>query len=144
MRRYETTYILRPNLGDNIINEIVERTNSLITNDGGAIIYQDVWGLKKLAYDIKKESLGYYIYIDFAAPETLINEMERIFRIDDNIIRYLTIKVADDIDQDKIASEAERLAAESIALKETKEVDDTQYEEEDSEYDELEDEEQSF
>ena len=115
MRRYETTYILRPNLGESLFTEIIERTNDIIKNDGGAIINLERWGSKKLAYEIKKETLGYYIYFDYAAPGTTIHEMERIFRIDDRVLRFLTVKLEDAIDQDTIEKETELAAATSTA-----------------------------
>ena len=111
MRRYETTYILRPNLGEEQFSEIIERTNNIVTGDGGAIIDLKRLGNRKLAYEIKKETLGQYIYFDFAAPGTTILEMERIFRIDDNVLRFLTVKLADSIDEGTISSEIEMIAA---------------------------------
>lgn len=127
MRRYETTYILRPNLGEDQFAEIIERTNSIITDDGGAIINLARWGTRKLAYEIKKETLGYYIHFDFAALGTSVHEMERIFRIDDRVLRYLTIKLADAIDEETIAKETELAAAAQAAEAEsTAEGEDTE------------------
>jgi len=110
MRRYETTYILRPNLGEEQFSEIIERTNSIVTGDGGAIINLERLGNRKLAYEIKKEILGHYIYFDFAAPGSTIKEMERIFRIDDSVLRFLTVKLADSIDEETVANEIELIA----------------------------------
>lgn len=115
MRRYETTYILRPNLGENLFNEIIERTNEIIGADGGSIIDLDRWGLKKLAYEIKKETQGYYVYMDFAAQPSAVKEMERIFRLDDRLLRFLTIKLADAIDEETIEKEKEAIAAKAAA-----------------------------
>ena len=123
MRRYETTYILRPNLGESQFIEIIERTNDIIKNDGGAIIHLEQWGSKKLAYEIKKETLGYYIYFDYAAPGTTVHEMERIFRIDDRVLRYLTVKLEDSIDQETIAKETELAIASEAAKSESEETD---------------------
>lgn len=111
MKRYETTYILRPNLGEDQFAEIIERTGNIVRNDGGAVIYLERWGTRKLAYEINKESSGHYVFFDYAAPGTTVRELERIFRIDDRVLRYLTIKLADSIDQETIASETERAAA---------------------------------
>lgn len=108
MRRYETTYILRPNLGEEQFSEIIERTNDIVTKDGGTIINLERWGTRKLAYEIKKESNGQYIYFDYAAAPDSIKEMERIFKIDDRVLRFLTVKLADDIDEETVAQEKER------------------------------------
>jgi len=110
MRHYETTYILRPNLGEDQFTEIIERTNSLITNDGGTIIALDRWGMKRLAYEIKKEVQGYYVYVNYAAPGHTIEELERIFRIDDRLLRFLTVKLSDSMSEEAITQEKERIA----------------------------------
>lgn len=115
MRHYETTYILRPNLGEEQFVEIIERTNAIIEGDNGAVIdidrSSDRWGMRKLAYEIKKETQGYYIYMNYAAPGSTIQEIERIFRIDDRVLRYLTVKLADEINTAGIDQEKERIAA---------------------------------
>jgi len=111
MRQYETTFILRPNLGEDQFTEIIDRTCGIITDDGGVIIDVDRWGIKRLAYEIKKESMGYYVCLNYAASGTTIEEVERIFRIDDRLLRFLTIKLADEINTDGIEKEKEAFAA---------------------------------
>uniref|UniRef100_UPI004056A7A3 30S ribosomal protein S6 n=1 Tax=Candidatus Electronema sp. TaxID=2698783 RepID=UPI004056A7A3 len=111
MRHYETTWIMRPSLGEAQFTEIIDRTAAIITGDGGTVIDIARWGIKKLAYDIKKESQGCYVCMNFAAPGATIKELERIFRIDDRLLRYLTVKLADAIDAAGIEQEKERIAA---------------------------------
>ena len=115
MRHYETTYILRPSLGEEQFTEIIERTADLVKNDSGTVIDLSRWGLKQLAYEIKKESQGYYVCMNFAAPGSAIKEIERIFGIDDRVLRYLTIKLADSIDQEGIDQEKEKIASRAAA-----------------------------
>ena len=115
MRHYETTYILRPNLGDAIFTEIVDRTNAIVADFGGTLISEERIGMRRLAYAIKKEVQGYYVYINFAAPGEAVAEIERIFRIDDRVLRYLTIKLGDSIDTECIEAERERIAATAAA-----------------------------
>ncbi|MDW7771807.1 MAG: 30S ribosomal protein S6 [Desulfobulbaceae bacterium] len=147
MRRYETTYILRPNLGETQTTEIIDRTNDIINNDGGTIIWFEQWGVKKLAYEINKENHGYYVYFDFAAPGTTVQEMERIFNIDDRVLRFLTIKVVDSIAPEEIEQAAEKAAssaaAKSAKLEESDDDDDKDEDEdeEDSDDDSSDDEE---
>ena len=100
MRRYETIFIIRPTITEDDITGIIEKVNSIIEGDGGTFIRVDKWGLKKLAYLIKKESQGYYVYVDYAGMPASVKEMERIFRIDDRILKYLTVKLADSCDPD--------------------------------------------
>lgn len=102
MRRYETIFILRPNTGEEEITKIVESTQQIIVDDGGTIIELNRWGMKKLAYLIKKESLGYYVYCDYAGTPEAVTEIERKFRIDDAVLKYLTVKTAAEINEDEI------------------------------------------
>lgn len=115
MRHYETTYILRPNLGEEQFTEIIDRTNAIITNDGGAIISLDRWGMRRLAYEINKEVQGYYVYLNYAAPSNAVDEIERIFRIDDRALRYLTIKLGDSMTAEAIEMEKQRIAEKAAA-----------------------------
>ena len=128
MRHYETTYILRPNLGEEQFTEIIDRTNAIVTNDGGVIICLDRWGIKRLAYEINREIQGYYVYMNYAAPGKTVDEIERIFRIDDRALRYLTVKLGDAMDAEAIEVEkqriAEKAAARAKALSEDTEGDD--------------------
>lgn len=119
MRHYETTYILRPNLGEEQFTEIIDRTNAIITNDGGGIIHLDRWGIKRMAYEIDKEIQGYYVYLNYAAPGKTVDEIERIFRIDDKVLRYLTVKLGDSMNEESIEAEKQRIAerAERAAAK---------------------------
>lgn len=95
MRRYETISIIRPSVGEDEIEAISQKTADIITSGGGIIINTDKWGLKKLAYPIQKELQGYYIYTVFAAKPAEVNEMERIFKINDQILKFMTIKLQD-------------------------------------------------
>ena len=123
MRRYETIYILRPTLGEEEINRVVESTNAILALDGGKIIAFDKWGVRKLAYLIKKESNGYYVFCDYGTDPANVMEMERKFRIDDAVMKYMTVKIADTIDAEGITAarseyEAAKVAAAELAKKE--------------------------
>ena len=102
MRRYETIIIVRPNVGEDEIEAITNKATSTIESDGGTILRINDWGLKKLAYLIKKENQGYYVYLDYAGVPESIAEIERIFRIDDRVLKYLTVKLADSCDPEAV------------------------------------------
>ena len=122
MRRYETIFIVRSNIAEDEIDAVINKTSSIIEGDGGIIIRIDKWGLKKLAYLIKKESQGYYVYLDYAGIPASVSEIERIFRIDDKVLKYLTIKLADSCDPEAIKEELASIeAALTSAEDETKE-----------------------
>jgi small subunit ribosomal protein S6 len=115
MRRYETVYILRPTLGEEQINTVIDNTTKIIQSDNGLIIDSDKWGLKKLAYPIKKETLGYYVFCDFAGTPAAVAEFERKFRIDDSILRYLTVKTSDAITAEEVEIATNELATRKAA-----------------------------
>ena len=118
MRRYETIFIIRPNAGEDDITEIIDRNTGIIVDDfGGTMLTIDKWGMKKLAYLIKKEQQGYYVYIQYAGLPEAVMEMERLLKIDDRILKYMTIKLqeqfAPDPEFDKADAEEEADAAET-------------------------------
>ena len=92
MRRYETICIITPNANEDDITAIIDRTNGVIEQFGGSIIQIDRWGLKKLAYLIMKENQGYYVYSEYAGSPEAVDELERLFRIDEKVFKYMTVK----------------------------------------------------
>lgn len=122
MRRYETVFILRPSQSEDEINAIIENTKNIILNDHGSIIDLNKWGMKKLAYTIKKEIQGQYVFCDFAGTPASVAEFERKFRIDDAVLKYLTIKTADAISEEEIGKAiAEADAKQAAQVRETSE-----------------------
>lgn len=123
MRRYETIFILRPNAGEEEITRVVESTTQVILDQKGSIIELNKWGIKKLAYLIKKESLGYYVYCDYAGTPAAVAEIERKFRIDDVVLKYMTIKTADAINEDQIQQAIADVTAKEALVAEGEETD---------------------
>ena len=119
MRRYETIFILRPSQSEDEVNTIIENTKKVILDEKGAIIGLSRWGLKKLAYTIKKETQGQYVFCDFAGTPAAVTEIERKFRIDDAVLKYLTIKTADSITDEEIEKAIAEADAKLAAAKET-------------------------
>jgi len=115
MRRYETIYILRPTLSEDEVTEVIEKTNAILCTGEGQIIAIDKWGLRKLAYLIKKESNGYYVFCDHGTDPANVTEMERIFRIDDAVMKYMTVKVADTINTEGIEAARGEYEAAKVA-----------------------------
>ena len=113
MRRYETITIIRPSAGEDDITGIIERTQGIIEANGGSIVTIDKWGLKKLAYLIDKEQQGYYVFIEYAGLPEAVAEMERIYRIDDRVLKFMTIKTQDVFTADAPKKEAESEAEEA-------------------------------
>lgn len=102
MRRYELIYILRPNSAEDEINKVIDYAGKIVADEKGTIIDLNKWGMRKLAYPIKKELQGYYVFCDYAGTPAAVTEIERRFRIDDSVLKYLTVKVADTISDAEI------------------------------------------
>ena len=117
MRRYETIFILDPDQNEEIRKQILDRTTGLIEKDGGYIANVDEWGNRKLAYPIAKKARGHYIRLDYVAEGTIIFELERTFRLDDRVLKYMTIVLDKytSIETVKAELEAAEKAAEEAA-----------------------------
>ncbi len=115
---YETIIIIRPDVDDAAIEAIAEKLEGIITGSGGHILIRDDWGKKRLAYPIAKHQKGHYILFNYLSQAGEIDELERIIRIDDQIVRFLTVRRAEAVDVDtrlKAAEEQRRLRAEERA-----------------------------
>ncbi|HEU4764794.1 MAG TPA: 30S ribosomal protein S6 [Candidatus Eisenbacteria bacterium] len=91
MKLYETTIIFDPGLEEARINEEVDRVTGPIAQAGGEVVEVQRWGKKKLAYNIKKRRDGTYIHVKHKSPATLIAEMDRRFRLNESVLRHLTV-----------------------------------------------------
>ncbi|MGD0076377.1 MAG: 30S ribosomal protein S6 [Candidatus Binataceae bacterium] len=107
MRRYETIFILRSDLGEAQINESIKRFEGIVAGSGGELIETDVWGSRELAYNIGRERRGHYIRFDYAAPGAAMNELERNLKLADDVLRYLSVLVAPEADAAKLRGEIE-------------------------------------
>ena len=103
---YELTFILKPELGEDVNTRTIEKLLGVIERYEGVVLINDSWGRRKLAYPIERHQFGFYVYLNYVGPAGLPHEMERLIRIDDNIIRFLTVKLSDDIDAEEIKSDA--------------------------------------
>mgnify|MGYP000310192353 CR=1 FL=1 len=93
MNQYETVFILTPVLSDVQMKEAVEKFKGILTAEGAAIVNEENWGLKKLAYPIQKKSTGFYCLLEFKAEPTIIKTLETGYRRDEKVIRYITVKL---------------------------------------------------
>lgn len=115
MRRYETIAILDPDLSEDGRAPVFDRLTDLIPAQNGFLVKLDQWGSRKLAYDIKKKSRGYYVCIDLCGDGALINEMERFFRIDDRVLKFMTVVLDKDVDLEAVKAEIAEAEAEAKA-----------------------------
>ncbi|HNQ37472.1 MAG: 30S ribosomal protein S6 [Prolixibacteraceae bacterium] len=99
MNQYETVFIATPVLSEPQVKEAVKKFRDIITDNGGEMIHEEEWGMKKLAYPIQKKSTGFYHLFEFKAAPAFIDKLETEFRRDEKVIRFLTVKL------DKYAAE---------------------------------------
>lgn len=92
MNKYEAMYIVTPEMEDEDIKGVIEKFSGIITANGGEIEKTDEWGRKKLAYPIDYKTEGYYVLVNFAAAPELPRELERNFRNDESILRYMVVR----------------------------------------------------
>ena len=97
MRNYESVFIVRPSAGAEAeLTAIIDKYSGVITTHQGEIAGVDRWGLQKLAYTINKETQGFYLLLRYTMSPDGIKEMERQLRIDDRILKFLTVKLTGD------------------------------------------------
>jgi small subunit ribosomal protein S6 len=111
MRRYETIVIVDPDVGDEQREPVFDRTRELIPQQNGILVKIDNWGTKKLAYEIKKKVRGFYSRIDYCGSGPLVDEIERFFRIDDRVLKFMTVMLDERVDPERIQEEIARAAA---------------------------------
>ena len=123
MRRYETITIIDPDLSEEERRPVLERVEGLMPQQDGLLVEIDEWGARKLAYEIKKKMRGFYVRFDYCGTGELVNEIERFFRIDDRVLKYMTVLQEDQVDIDQIKamiaaaaeSKKEKPAPEAVA-----------------------------
>lgn len=91
MRRYETFIIIDPDLSEEQRLPVLEKIKEVLAQMGGFLVRTDEWGSRKLAYAIKKKERGYYVRLDFCGTSQFVSEMERFCRIDDRVLKYMTV-----------------------------------------------------
>ena len=114
-REYETIYILRPNTPNEGVAEVNTRIKGVIESMGGKVLKVDNWGKRRLAYEVAKERKGIYLYWLYLAKSGVVEEAERNLRMLDNVIRYLTVKVDENIVVDARPSEIDDTSYEKAA-----------------------------
>jgi small subunit ribosomal protein S6 len=120
MRRYETVWVVNGDLPDEEVKATIDKFTRIITGHGGMIVGLDEWGRRKLAYKIKTAARGYYVLADFAGMPDTVKELERNYRIDDRVVRFLTTIKSDKVNlqalQEEIASKAQAAADKAAAV----------------------------
>jgi len=112
MRRYETIVILDPDISEEERAPVFNRVSDTIAQGNGFLVNLDEWGNRKLAYEIKKKPRGHYTRIDFCGSGVIVDEIERFFRIDDRVMKYLTVLQDENVDVERIKEDIARQESE--------------------------------
>jgi len=115
MKEYELTVLIHPDLEADLETPLT-KVRDIITNAGGTIIREDNWGKKKLAYPIRREEFGIYVYMDVSLPSDAPLKISNIFNITDEVLRYLLVTVNE---KARKALAAEQSRAEDNAANDT-------------------------
>ena len=95
MKAYEVLYIIRPDLDDEAIAATVDKLSEVVTSNGGSDVAIDKWGKRRLAYEVNDYREGFYVLMNFNGEARTAQEVERIMKISDTVVRFLTTKKED-------------------------------------------------
>ena len=93
MRIYEELFIVRPDLPEEQIDQLIEQLTTLIAGQGGNVDKSDKWGVRKLAYRVQKRTEGFYVLLQFVAKPETVKELERRLRVSDEVMKFITVRI---------------------------------------------------
>jgi small subunit ribosomal protein S6 len=98
LREYETIFLLKPELTDDNVDRLKDRVRGIVSREGGKVIRFTVWGKKKTLYPVAKQPRAIYVHTHYLGDSKMVAEVERNLRIYDEVTRYLSVKIADEVD----------------------------------------------
>jgi small subunit ribosomal protein S6 len=120
-KRYESTFLLSSNLSDDTLAPIISKFEETITKNGGKLIETERWGIRRLAYLIKKNTSAHYISLHYTAPAGLNAKLERAYQLDEEILRWLTLEMPNEnfTSRQAMKTRSETVEARKIAMAQT-------------------------
>ena len=115
MRKYETVVISDPDLQDQTRTELFDKIRNIIARENGIFLDLDDWGSKKLAYEIRKKLRGHYACLTYGGTGDLVKELERNLRLNDDVMKFMTILITDDVTAESLAQELQDAQAAKAA-----------------------------
>ncbi len=103
MRKYECLLLFSPELSLEERSGIVQNLSDIIARDGGKVLLVDEWGMRELAYPVKKVMRGFYVRLEFNLPPLFVQELERNIRITEGIFKFVTVKLDDAVETEEAA-----------------------------------------
>jgi len=120
LRRYETILIAHVDLSEDELNSLIARYGTIVTGQKGILVKVERWGKRRLAYMIKKQARGFYILIDYAGESAAVNELERNLKINDKILKFMTVLKDDAVDPAALEKEIAEAAQKTEKKEEIK------------------------
>jgi len=105
MRYYETLYLVRPDLDPEAYKEVIQKYNDIIEKNGGIVVKVDEWGKRDLAYEVRKFKDGFYVLVRFCGNAELPEKLQRNFRIDERVLKFMVVKLKDKVNPDELIKE---------------------------------------
>jgi small subunit ribosomal protein S6 len=99
MRKLETLLLLSPELSTEARTALIGGFKAVIEREGGKVLLEDNWGMRDLAYPVQKQMRGWYVRLEYAAAGALVAELERNIRISEGVFKFLSVKLADEIEE---------------------------------------------
>lgn len=93
MNKYESIFIINPELEEEKRKELIEKLKGIITSSGGKLLGLDEWGVRRLAYPVEGKEEGFYYFLNLEANPEVVQNLERNYRITDDIIKYLSVRI---------------------------------------------------
>lgn len=122
MRKYETVFISDPDLKDQARSNLFDKVRNIIAKENGILLNFEEWGNKKLAYEIKKKLRGHYVCVTYGGTGELIKELERNFRLSDEVLKFMTLLLSDNVTVEQLEKEVQQAREAQEAQDESKQA----------------------
>ncbi len=124
-REYETIYILKSESSKDAATKVSERVSDVIGKGGGRLTLVETWGRRQLAYPVNKQRRGVYVYVKYLGNGGVVSELERNLRMLDDVMKYQTVQVRDDVDEEQLQVDPEAIAFADVEPPGDDDVDET-------------------
>jgi small subunit ribosomal protein S6 len=116
LREYETIYVLRPDVDADGADRVAQRVSEVVDREKGRLVKFEAWGRRKLAYEVNKQRKGVYVYVKYLGKGGLVHELERNLRLQDVVLKHLTVQVRDDVDVTSVTIDPEEVKFRRLEL----------------------------
>ena len=107
LREYESIFLLKPDLADDLVDKVIERLRGIVLRDGGKVLKVENWGKKKTAFEVRKQFRAIYVRFHYLGETKMVAEFERNLRMTDDVMKYQSVKIAEGIDPNSRQVEAD-------------------------------------